>query len=45
MYKEILSILACLLVIYFIRDIVTAIIVLCVVSFIIDYISRVNGIE
>ena len=38
MNKEILSLLMCLIIIYFIKDIVTVIIVLCIVSIMLQYI-------
>jgi len=38
MTKEILSLLMCLIIIYFIKDIVTVLIVLCIVSIMLQYI-------
>ena len=37
MSKEILSLLMCLIIIYFIEDIVTVLIVLCIVSIMLQY--------
>jgi len=38
MSKEILSLLMCLIIVYFIKDIVTVLIVLCIVSIMLQYI-------
>ena len=41
MTKEILSLLMCLIIVYFIKDIVTVLIVLCIVSIMLQYIFEI----
>ena len=45
MTKEILSLLMCLIIVYFIKDIVTVLIVLCIVSIMLQYIFETPNVS